>query len=87
MGMQKNLEEHGATGEFSISKIRACLNVIEKSLSAFEIVKTKQVAVDEFIRCCENAKDPLEEYNAFAGDENALTQHEFDLLKDELLRK
>lgn len=48
------------------------------------ILKEKEVAIDELKNCIKNDSEDrpaLEEYNAFAGDENSLTQEEFDLLK------
>ena len=57
----------------------------EKKLKALEIIKNKQISVDEFIRCCKKESNPLEDYNDFAGDENALTQQEYNLLKEVLL--
>ena len=56
---------------------------VAKQLKVLEIIKKKQVAVDEFIRCCKE-DNPLEEYNNFAGDKNSLTQEEFNLLKEVL---
>lgn len=58
---------------------------VQLKLKALEIIKEKEVAVDEFIRCCKNEENSLEEYNNFAGDENSLTQEEFDLLKEQFL--
>ena len=57
---------------------------IEKQLKALEIIKNKQVAVDEFIMCIKKADNSLEEYNAFAGS-NALTKEEYELLKEVML--
>jgi hypothetical protein len=55
-------------------------DILSKQLKALEIIKKKQVAVDEFLRC-----EDLEEYNDFAGDTNALTQEEYDIVKRALL--
>lgn len=60
------------------------INASEKDREILRTIKEKQVAVDEFIRCCKE-DNSLEEYNNFTGDENSLTQTEFDLLKEVLL--
>ena len=62
------------------------LRAIEKELLALEVIKNKQVAVDEFIRCVSEYDDEqaLEEYGAFAGEKNTPTKEEFDLLKEVL---
>ena len=56
-----------------------------KEHNTLEIIKKKQVAVDEFIRCCKEESNSLGEYNNFAGDKNSLTKKEYKLLKEELL--
>ena len=61
------------------------LKVLITRSKTLEIIKKKQVAVDEFIRCCKKENNSLEEYNNFAGDKNSLTQDEFVLLKEILL--
>lgn len=63
------------------------LRAIEKELKALEIIKKKQIAVDEFIRCVSEYDDELalEEYSAFAGEKYTPTQEEFYLLKEVLM--
>ena len=50
----------------------------EKQKKALEIIRDKQVAVDELLRCAD-----CEDYNDFAGS-NSLTQEEYELLKEVL---
>lgn len=68
-----------------IVKDSCIFEIIEKDLDVLEILKKKEVAIDELKNCIkEDSKNypALEEYNAFAGDKNSLTQEEFDLLKE-----
>ena len=74
-----------------VDKTFVDVETTKKKLKALEIIRNKQVAVDELLMCIEEEENPLEEfsaleeYNNFAGDENSLTQEEFDLLKEVLL--
>lgn len=91
MKIQKNLEEDGATGEFSISKLRLCLNTIEKELKAFKIIKEKNVnilalkEVEDYERYLRTpAPSNIVDSRGVYHEEQVLTKEEFDLIKEEL---
>lgn len=65
-------------GRLSIFE-RLPIDVIRDDLEVLKILKDKEVAIDELKHCMEmpNSQEALDEYNAFAGDENALTMQEF----------
>ena len=80
----KRLENYEQNEDFDKDVLNyAFLNEQDKikKLKALEIIKKKQVAVDEFIQSLQTS-NPLQEYNDFAREENNLTQEEFDLLKE-----
>ena len=58
-----------------------------EQLEAFEIIKKKQVDVHYLLICIEQNINPLQFYNEYMKEHNALclTQEEYDLLKEVLL--
>lgn len=62
-------------------------NEMQKQLKALEIIKNKRVDIDLFYTVMEDKiqKDKLLSYNFWQGDENRISQDEFDLLKEILL--
>ena len=58
-----------------------------EQLDAFEIIKKKQVDVHYLLICIEQNINPLQFYNEYMKEHNALclTQEEFDLLKKTLI--
>ncbi len=82
MERQDNLEKYGSSGKFSISKLRLCLETIEKELKALEIIKKKQVDIHNLLE-----SKTYEQYNGLAlwlGYKGNLTKEEFELLKEVL---
>lgn len=66
-------------------KHKEASEVIEKDLEVLEILKKKEIAIDELKNCIKHDSEDrpaLEEYNAFAGDKKSLTQEEYMLLKE-----
>lgn len=58
--------------------------IIENDLGVLDILNKKEVAIDELKNCIKNDSEDrpaLEEYNAFAGDKNSLTQEKFNKIK------
>lgn len=60
-----------------------CLEVIEKELKAFDIIKKKKLDT-LYLRNCFVVKDGLEKYNACFKVGYKLKQEEFDFLKEML---
>lgn len=81
----KNYEIYVKYAERMEKEQKTLTKRLKKQDEVLRIVKEKKVAVDELIRCIEKEENSLEEYNNFAGDENSLTQEEYDLLKKVLL--
>lgn len=61
---------------------------LKKSLEALEIIKEKEVDVHYLLICIEQNINPLQFYNEYMKEHNALglTQEEFDLLKKTLIK-
>lgn len=59
-----------------------------EQLDALEIIKEKQVDVHYLLICIEQNINPLQFYNEYMKEHNALglTQEEFDLLKKTLIK-
>lgn len=56
------------------------IDIIEKSLKALEIIKGKTIDL-EYLKCC----DTYKQYRIICSYWNAITEEEFDLLKEVLL--
>ncbi len=77
----------------SWDKIEEQLNIVDSALKALEIIKDKEVNVHFLLVCMDdfshNDEVGREEYNKQEGSywhtANALTQEEYDLLKEVLL--
>lgn len=66
-------------------EIDAILSSIDEDLEVLEILKKKEVAIDELKNCIKHDSEnrpALEEYNSFAGDKKSLTQEEFNKIKE-----
>lgn len=61
---------------------------VKKSLEVLDIIKEKEVDVHYLLICIEQNINPLQFYNEYMKEHNALglTQEEFDLLKKTLIK-